>query len=879
MVLLVLAAALEPGLAEPPYPHAPPGCPRASIEAATPLPHGVVSATAFGADPTGVRDSTAALQRAITAARTHNLTIFLPLGCFRVTDTLNATEPRNGRWQPVVVVGQRVAPGARRPTLWLPPRTPGFGDGGGAGKALLSFRCDWCLAPGPAPNKAAEGGGGRFHHCSADGSSFSNDHGYNFNQILQSVDVLLGEGNPQAIGVNMPGAQGSAINDVSVFAAPDALAGVAGGNVGGSFARLTVIGARFGLDMRSSGAPNLVGVSAVNNSCAGVVFDGGSTLTATGLRVEGRPAVAGVVAGHGGFGGWNLPGLNVPAECLAGPGPDEQGGDLRAAAAGAAEWSIRLENEGATSLVDSSIALRGGASVPCVLANSSLYINNGYMSGCSDLVRSARRPPLRAEPGCAVSHVALLGFGRLLPPNSTTNSFDPYHNIATPLLNNYAFPAFIDGERRPSVVEMAPGCAPPPVNLQAKHLWPEIENEATWQTPGATNAVEDCGAKGDGLADDWSALQHCVDEHAVVVLPKGLFRVSQTLVLRRGALVGVGRTLSFLMATTDAPDTGRDWPVLEIAAVDQAAHFGFATLVVWDHQSHVFAAKLRWGAEAGGTWRQAFQNRMHEASFPPFSGLPPAQRAMLPPPRTPTIYGRPLVVVNGSSGGALYDFNLDFGCCFGDYQVPSWENVSWNNTMTPIQPGIASSGEILLQQAGYRTLLVSDSQNVRFYAHNTEQDFGNAHTETLRSQNISYFGTKTEGNNVVHWIRDSDGISVHGHGGNGAAFANDTDFSDPTIWGHPAGGPAYMPSLYRITNSTNVLLANLVDAGRGSGPSYLMSAGFGVDPSRWNMVLRDDSAEPGSCDPDRHANLSRSTRGDACSTTPVFDRPVLWRWA
>ena len=135
LLLLVLAAALETGLAEPTHPHPPPGCPRASIEAATPLPHGVVSATAFGADPTGVRDSTAALQRAITAARTHNLTIFLPLGCFRVTDTLNATEPRNGRWQPVVVVGQRVAPGARRPTLWLPPRTPGFGDGGGAGKA------------------------------------------------------------------------------------------------------------------------------------------------------------------------------------------------------------------------------------------------------------------------------------------------------------------------------------------------------------------------------------------------------------------------------------------------------------------------------------------------------------------------------------------------------------------------------------------------------------------------------------------------------------------------------------------------------------------------------------------------------------------------
>ena len=35
-------------------------------------------------------DSTAALQTAITAARTDNVTLFVPLGCYRVTDTLDA---------------------------------------------------------------------------------------------------------------------------------------------------------------------------------------------------------------------------------------------------------------------------------------------------------------------------------------------------------------------------------------------------------------------------------------------------------------------------------------------------------------------------------------------------------------------------------------------------------------------------------------------------------------------------------------------------------------------------------------------------------------------------------------------------------------------
>jgi hypothetical protein len=51
---------------------------------ALPLPRGVVSVVdGFGADPTGVNDSTHELQRAFTAARVRNVTLFLPFGCYR----------------------------------------------------------------------------------------------------------------------------------------------------------------------------------------------------------------------------------------------------------------------------------------------------------------------------------------------------------------------------------------------------------------------------------------------------------------------------------------------------------------------------------------------------------------------------------------------------------------------------------------------------------------------------------------------------------------------------------------------------------------------------------------------------------------------------
>ena len=92
--LLLLLAQRQLGAASPATP-----CRAAATAAAAPptLPRGVVSVTSFGADPSGASDSTAALQRALTAARTQNVTLFVPLGCYVVTDTLNATQPRNGR--------------------------------------------------------------------------------------------------------------------------------------------------------------------------------------------------------------------------------------------------------------------------------------------------------------------------------------------------------------------------------------------------------------------------------------------------------------------------------------------------------------------------------------------------------------------------------------------------------------------------------------------------------------------------------------------------------------------------------------------------------------------------------------------------------------
>lgn len=127
--------------------------------------------------------------------------------------------------------------------------------------------------------------------------------------------------------------------------------------------------------------------------------------------------------------------------------------------------------------------------------------------------------------------------------------------------------------------------------------------------------------------------------------------------------------------------------------------------------------------------------RAQEWSFPPFSA--PLSPPLPPIPKRPgTLFGKPLSIISG--GGHFYDFNLDFGCCFGT-TLPA----------VPVPPDIASSYEVQLQQPGYRTVLVNGSTaGVGFYPLNAEQDFGSAHTEIRYSRNVTAFGAKSENNFV-----------------------------------------------------------------------------------------------------------------------------------
>jgi hypothetical protein len=180
-----------------------------------------------------------------------------------------------------------------------------------------------------------------------------------------------------------------------------------------------VHGAKYGIDMRETGdSATYVAITLRNQTCAGAIMDSGSSMTATGMRVEGSPKLAGILAGL------NPNGEGPDRESPCSTAPLSPG----AAALGRAKQLLNAGGDGpgnwggnpaavlhsAASIVDSSVALSGaaGADVPCVLAKGSLYMSDTYLAGCDTAVVPSGRAPLPAAGGSsACTHVALLSMG------------------------------------------------------------------------------------------------------------------------------------------------------------------------------------------------------------------------------------------------------------------------------------------------------------------------------------------------------------------------------------------------------------------------------------------------------------------------------------
>jgi len=188
---------------------------------------GYLDVTSMGVDPTGAKDSTDAIRKAVAAGREGELVVFFPAGTYTVSDSLECLYESKDK--ACRLRGSTKEPG-KRAVIRLAPNSAGFGDPNRPKVVLHLRRADEANA----------------------------DH---YEQCVIGLDVQVGAGNPGAVGVRLQGAENTHIEDVTVDLSRSGYAGFWGlPGSGGSTHQIRVIGGEIGVNTFDARA--IVGVDA-----------------------------------------------------------------------------------------------------------------------------------------------------------------------------------------------------------------------------------------------------------------------------------------------------------------------------------------------------------------------------------------------------------------------------------------------------------------------------------------------------------------------------------------------------------------------------------------------------------------------------------------
>eukprot|EP00039_Didymoeca_costata_P027201 m.17740 g.17740 ORF g.17740 m.17740 type:complete len:808 (-) comp6096_c0_seq2:45-2468(-) len=623
----------------------------------------------------------------------------------------------------------------------------------------------------------------------------------NMNNVFRGINIEIEEGNSGAIALYFHGAQGGATQDVSIDLTKSGFAGFAGGGgAGASHLNVEVIGGMYGVYFqKSEPCPVLAGFKLVNQSVSAILWASQGTLIVVGGFLQ-------------------------------------QGEDATGALIQAPLYPV--------SIVD-TLAYCSESNGVLVDAKTSVYLRDVFLSPICKTVM------LQSSP--IQTHTSLLAANtRIQDASLWTHVNEVIYGVDFMNKGSYTTSNVIyrDGNRMlnatvSNISKIPASSIPSAQDVISKHVW----DETTFPTlETSTNAVLECGVKGDGVTDEYTKLQACINNNKHVFLPKGRYRISKTLVIPHGnTLLGASQTLTVIMPVHEGFESSVDHPqpVVRVEAPstkginsedEPGTILAFIGIVSW---WHLPVYTMEWKA-VGGMWRSNYETRVCECLW-----LNQYHNQTTSPPCTESINitVAKTQIVDGS--GRFYNFVNDEDILFTDH-------------------------------THYRHLLVAnksaDSPRLVFYTLNLEHAQSEANMQIDHSTGVDIFGLKIEGSLPIIWISDSEDVTLFGLGGGADAF--------PSTSYYPSDFTPYLPSIFRVERSTRYKLLNLCDTGRGRKGSpiepipqnafpltpKLLSAydwyapdiphiihsmwspwpGYSVPPTQWSLVFEANASSPTS---------------------------------
>ena len=500
-----------------------------------------------------------------------------------------------------------------------------------------------------------------------------NQWGMLMNTVIANLDFKIGRGNKGAAGIFGMTREGASIQDVTIDVG-NGYAGLVGsaGN-GGSWANIKIIGGKVGIDMSvPSGAPcpTMVSIELVRQRETAILSRTRAALMAVGIKI--------IAISNGPI-----------IKCIPGNGPFDGGMHL-------IDSKIIFENTS-----------KGNIAVSCTgrgIYFENVYIENCYTVSDGDLA------------GNSNGWIYIKQFARGYKERKKGYELES--------------PIYIDSKKAVTIKNFEFDKIPPD-NLISKHIWGE--NFPHWEMKEAVNVKEaPFNASGDSYNDDTAALQKAINEHDIVFLPKGIYRIKKTIKLRPNTkLIGAAQHLSII--TVRDPDGHFDTSDHPKPCVETADDKNAETVIAFCsirtpkevHKSfsgeYMPVYSLKWQCGEKSILRTVGLNEIFIYGY---IGNKSHKRIT---------YRYPSVVITGNGGGKWYN-----------YHTSIWQNV----------------------HKDYRCILITNSKRpLFFYNFEPQHAKSEALSEIRSSKNVSIYACKSECSTTFMKIVNSGNIKIYGHGG------------------------------------------------------------------------------------------------------------------